>query len=139
MLAADQTGEIFALLLVIAPAADLVDAEVRVGAVAEAHRRRCARHLLLRHNMLEIAEAESTPLLLDRDSVEAQLAHLRPQVLREFVVFIDFRSDRSDLLARAPLGRLADRVGHFAEVEIESGIGHCRSPVHDGASRGPSV
>src|SRR5262249_11001948 len=37
ILATDQLGQIFALLLRIAPTADLVDAEVRMRAVAQAH------------------------------------------------------------------------------------------------------
>ena len=98
MLAADQLGQIFLLLLVIAPAADLVDAEVRVRAVAEADRGRGARHFLLRHDMLEIAEAEPAILLLDRDPVQPELAHLRPQMPREFVLLVDLGGDRRDLV-----------------------------------------
>ena len=124
MLAADQLGQVFALLLVIAPAADLVDAKVRVGAVAQADRGRGARDFFLRDDMLEIAEAEPAPFLLDGDAVQPELAHLRPQMPREFVLLVDLGGDRRDLVGREALGRVADRVGHFAEVEVEAGVGH---------------
>src|SRR5258708_5655555 len=74
--------------------------------------------------MLEIAEPEPAPFLLDGDAVQSELAHLRPQALREFVFFVDLGGNGRDLLAREPLGGFADRIGHFAEVEIESGSGH---------------
>jgi len=56
MLAADKLGEVLPLLLRISPTADLVDAEVRVRAVTESDRGGCPRDLLLRDDMLEIAE-----------------------------------------------------------------------------------
>ena len=93
-------------------------------AVAEADRGRGARDFLLRHDMLEIAEAKPAIFLLDGDPVEPELAHLRPQVAREFVLLVDLGGDRRDLVAREPLGRVADRVGHFAEVEFKSLFGH---------------
>ena len=125
MLAADQLGQIFALLLVVRPAADLVDAEVGVGAVAEADRGRGARHFLLRDDMLEIAEAEPAPFLLDGDAVQAELAHLRPQ-LRAGIRPSRRSRRRSARSCRAAKRsrRVADGVGHFAEVEVEAGVGH---------------
>jgi hypothetical protein len=64
--------------------------------------------------------------LLDGDPVEPELAHLRPQVAREFVLLVDLGGDRFDLVFGKPPRGLADRVGHFAEAEIESGVGHVR-------------
>ena len=95
-----------------------------MGAVTEADRGRRPRNLLLRDDMLEIAEAEAAIVLLDGDPVQAELAHLRPQLRRELVRLVDFGGDRRDLLAGEPLGRLADRVGYLAEFEIEAGLGH---------------
>ena len=100
-----------------------------MGAVAEADRSRRARDFLLRDDMLEIAEAEPAILLLDGDAVQPELAHLRPQLAREFVGLVDLGGDRRDLVGGEALRRLADRVGHLAEVEIEAGFGHCASPV----------
>ncbi len=95
-----------------------------MGAVAEADRGRGARDFLLRDDMLEIAEAEAAILFRDGDPVQPELAHLRPQIAREFVLLVDLGGDRRDLLAREPLGGFADRVGHFAEFEIEGGLAH---------------
>src|SRR4051794_18598454 len=133
MFAADQLGEELLLLFRVRPAANLIDAKVRVRAVAEADRRRGAGDLLLCDDMLEIAEPEPAPLLLDGDPVKAELTHLRPQMLGEFVRFVDLGGDRRDLLASETFGRLADRIGHFAEAEIEAGVGHRASPVRPGA------
>src|SRR6185295_13418478 len=84
MFAADQLGEVFPLLLLVRPAADLVDAEVAVRAVAEADRGRGSRHFLLRDDMLEIAKAEPAPFFLDGDAMQSELSHLRPKMLGEF-------------------------------------------------------
>ena len=98
-----------------------------MGAVAKADRGRGPRHFLLRDDMFEIAEAEPAKFLLDRDPVKPELAHLRPQVAREFVALVDPGGDRRDLVAGEPLRGVADRVRHFAKVEIESLLGHAMS------------
>src|SRR5205814_822267 len=67
---------------------------------------------------------EASILLLDGDPVQPELTHLGPQVARKLVRGVDLRGDRLDLvLGKAPR-RLADRVGHLAEVEIECRFGH---------------
>jgi hypothetical protein len=70
VLARDELGEVPGLLLVVGPAADLVDAEVGVRAVAEADRRGGAAHLLAGDDVLEIAEAEAAVLLRHGDAVQ---------------------------------------------------------------------
>ena len=138
MLAGDQFGQIFRLLLGARPAPDLVDAEVRMGAVAEPDRGRGARHLLLSDDMFEIAEAEPAILLGHRDSVQPERAHFRPQLLREPVLGVDPGGERRDLLGGEAAGGVADRVGHLAEFEVEAEFGHgCASPVASGPSRAP--
>src|SRR3546814_9830475 len=79
MLAADQLGEIFRFLIGIAPAADLVDAKVRVRAIGETDRGRRPRHFLHRDDMFEIAEAKPAELFLDGDAVQPEVAHLRSE------------------------------------------------------------
>src|SRR5689334_10557781 len=96
MLARDQFRQVFALLVVIAPTADLIDAEIGMGAIGKSDRGRCAGHLLLGDDMLEIAEAQPAILLLDRDSVEAERAHFRPELTREPVLGVDTRGERGD-------------------------------------------
>ena len=83
MLAGNQFWQIFALLRLVAVAADLVDAEVGMRAVGEPDRRRRPRHLLHRQAMLEIAEARAAIFLLDRDAVQAERADFRPEVAGE--------------------------------------------------------
>ncbi len=124
MLAADQLGQIFRLLLLIGPAADLIDAEVRVGAVAKAHRGGRAGDFFLSDDMLEVAEPEPAPFFLDRDSVEAECAHFGPELARELVRLVDLGGDRRDPVPGKTLGRLADRVRHFAKLKIQAHICH---------------
>ena len=95
-----------------------------MGAVAEAHRGRGARHLLLGDDMLEIAEAEPAILLGDGDPVQAERAHFRPQLPGEPVLRVDLRGDRRDPVGGEAAGGVADRVRHLAEFEIEPEFGH---------------
>src|SRR4051794_6956182 len=77
--------------------------------------------------MLEIAETEAAIFLADGDAVQPKLAHLRPQMAREFVLGVDLGSDRFDLVLGKAARRFADRIGHFAEVEIEHRVSHGKS------------
>ena len=120
MLAGNELGQVARLLLGIRPAADLVHAKVRMRAVGEADRGRGAGHLLLRDDMLQIAEPKPAIFLGDRDPVQAERAHFRPQLDREPVLRVDPRGERRDPLARETLGGIADRIGHLAKVEIEA-------------------
>ena len=105
MLARDQLRQVFALLRLAAVAADLVDAEVGVRAVGEADRGRGAADLLHRDAMREIAHAGAAVFLLDRDAVQAERAHLGPQLDRETVGPVDLGGERRDLV----LGEIAHR------------------------------
>ena len=64
-------------------------------------------------------------LLLDRDAVQAEFAHLRPQLAREAVGPVDLGGDRRDLVGGEALDLLAQRLGGLAEAEIEGrkGVG----------------
>src|ERR1700722_6619327 len=123
MLATDQLRQITALLLRAAPAPDLVDAEIGVGAVAQAHRGRGAGPLLHRHHVLEIAQAQAAERLLDRDPVQAELAHGRPELAWKLVGPIDLGGERRDLVGGEPRCGSADGVGGFTEVEIKRWAG----------------
>ena len=112
--------QIFALLRVAAVAPELVDAEIGMRAVGQPDRRAGARDLLHRHAMLEIAEAGAAIFLLDRDAVQAERAHLRPQVAREDIVAVDLVGARRDLVLREAADRLAQHVDVGAEPEIEA-------------------
>src|SRR5216110_2541275 len=100
MFARDQLRQIFALLRVVAVAADLVDAEVRVRAVGQADRRRRARHFLDRDTVLEIAEPGAAIFFLDGDPVQAERTDFWPEISWKLVALVDFGRARRDLLAR---------------------------------------
>jgi hypothetical protein len=76
--------------------------------------------------VLEIAQAEAAELFLHRDAVQAELAHLGPQLAREFVGAVDLLGQRRNAVGREAGGGLADRVGGLAEAEIQSGGGSVR-------------
>jgi hypothetical protein len=85
VLAGDQLGQVAALLIVVAVAPDLVDAEVGVGTVAQADRGRGTADLLHGDAVLQIAHAGAAQLLLDRDAEQAEGAQLGPEVARKLV------------------------------------------------------
>ena len=128
MLAGDQSGQVALLLLRRAPAMDLVDAEVGVGAVGQADRGRGAADLLHRDAMGEIAHVGAAVLLLDRDAMKPQFAHGRPQVDRELVLLIDLRGARRDLLGREAAHGVAQHVDvrPQAVIQVDGVLGrHC--------------
>jgi predicted ATPase len=61
---------------------------------------------------------------LDGDSVEAERAHFRPELAGELVRLVDPGGDRRDPVPGKTLGRLADRVRHFAKLKIQAHICH---------------
>ena len=122
MLAGDEFRQVPGLLVVIAPAPQLVDAEVRVGAVGKAHRSRSAGDFLHRHDMLEIAETRAAPFLFDRDAKQAELAHLRQQVARKPVRPVDLGGAGRNLVAGKVFHGFADHVRGFTEIEVQRGI-----------------
>src|SRR5690242_3485178 len=107
-----EFGQIFALLLRTAVAAELVDAQIRMRTVRQADRGASPRYFLHRHTMLEIAEAGSAELLLDGDTVQAQCAHLRPQVTREDV----FAIDRIGTRRNSVLCKFGDRLAQHVNI-----------------------
>jgi hypothetical protein len=44
--------------------------------------------------VLEVAEPGAAPVLLDRDAMQAERAHLRPELAREAVAAIDLGGER---------------------------------------------
>src|SRR5262249_25869800 len=129
-----QLRQVAALLLGGAVAADLVDAQVRVRAVGEPDRGRAARDLLHGDAMRQIAEPRAAELLLDRDPVQAERAHARPQVARKNVAAVDLGGARRDLVGREAAHGVAQRVDLLAEVEVEAapGIGDHGVPLTRG-------
>ena len=133
--ARDQLGQVFALLGLGAVAAELVDAEIGMGAVGQAHRRARARDLFHRHAMGEIAEPRPAVLLLDGDAMQAERAHLRPQVARKCVAAVDLVGAGGDLVLGEAADRLAQHVHLGAETEVKTspGIGDHHATPEDAA------
>src|SRR3546814_18055234 len=90
----DLPGKVFGFLFGIAPAADLVDAEVGMRAVAETDRSRGAADLLHRDDVIEIAQAEPAIFFLDGDAVESQRAHFGPERAIALVLLVDRSAER---------------------------------------------
>src|SRR3984893_2786075 len=133
MLARNQFWQIFPLLRLVAVAAGLVAAQIRVRAVGQPDRRRGPGNFLDRDAVFEIAQPRTAIFLLDGDAVQAERADFRPQVARKLVALVDVGGARRDLVARESLHGFANRVGGFAEVEIEHPL---RVRNHDRATSG---
>jgi hypothetical protein len=90
--------------------------------------------------MLEVAHAEAAVLFLDRDAVQAQLAHLGPQVAGECVGLVDLGGARRQPVGGPAGGGLADHVGVLAEAEFHrlrgEGDAHAVSSGPHGLSAG---
>src|ERR1700684_3532503 len=97
MLAGNQLGQVAAFLLVIAVAAELIDAEIGMGAIGKADRSGSARNLLDRDAMFQIAQRQAAIFLRRREAVEAERPHFGPEVPREKIVAIDRGGARRDL------------------------------------------
>src|ERR671939_1980985 len=120
MLARDELRQVAPLLFVRAVAADLGDAEIGMGAVAEPDRGRGPADLLHGDAMLQGTEPGAAIVLLDRDAVEPEFAHLRPEVAREDIGSIDLVGPRRDHIGREVAYRAAQHVGGLAEIEVEA-------------------
>src|SRR5690606_4435264 len=88
MLARAELGQVSRLLVRRGIAVDLVDAEVRMGAVAERGRGGSAGNLLDRDDMGEIAEPGAAKIGIGGHAEEAECAEFRPQVAREFIAAV---------------------------------------------------
>ncbi|CCW16251.1 hypothetical protein EBBID32_5830 [Sphingobium indicum BiD32] len=124
MLTGDEFGKVARLLLCIAPAADLIDAEVGVGTIAETYGGGYAGDLLLRDDMLQIAKTQAAVSLIDRDAVKAERAHFGPEGAGEPVLRIDPGRQRGDTVISEAARGVADHVRSFAQGKIEIGHRH---------------
>src|SRR5271155_5613189 len=117
----DQLRQIAAFLLVVAIAADLIDAQVRMRAVGEPDRGRGARNLLHGDAMSEVAEPCTAQFFLDRDTEKPKRPELWPQFARKAVIAVDLTGERRNLvLGEGPRG-VAQHLDLVAEAEIETG------------------
>ncbi len=124
MLARKQFRQVFRLLLRRRPAVDLVDAEVGMGAVGQPDRGRRPADLLDSDRVREIAHRRAAIGLRHRDSVQAERAHLFPQIHRKFVRRVDLRGARRDLVGGKAANHVAQRLDLLAEPESHSLVKH---------------
>ena len=75
--------------------------------------------------MLEIAQARAAIFLLDGDAVQAELAHLGPQLAREAVGLVELWAIGATCFGGKALHLVAQRVGGLAQAEVEGrhGVG----------------
>ena len=129
VLAADQLGQVLGLLRLIAVAVDLVDAQVGVRAVGQAHRGAGARDFLHRHHVRQVAHVGATVFLAHGDAEHAQLTELAPQVHGELVAAVDLGSARGNLCLGKVAHGIAQGINVFTKLEIQAGqIRHGVSP-----------
>jgi hypothetical protein len=112
-------GRYFLLLRLAAVAADLVDAEVRMGAVGQADRGRGARDFLHRDDVREVAHPGAAIFLVGGHAEQAHVTELLPQVGGEEVVAVDLRRARQISFCAKADG-IAQHVDVLAEVKVES-------------------
>jgi len=77
---------------------DLVDAEIGMRAIGQADRSRAARNLLHRDAVGQITMPEAAILFADRDAMQPECAHLRPQIAREGCWVLSISSARGAIL-----------------------------------------
>jgi hypothetical protein len=128
VLARDEAGRYFALLLFRAVQLDLVDAEVGVGAVGQADRGRGAADLLDRDGVREVAHARAAVFLVHGDAQKPKLPHLAPELVGKRVGPVDLGRHRLHAVLRPAVDHLAQRVHVLAEVERHRGHEHGTRP-----------
>ena len=117
--AADQFGQVLALLRLRALLGDLVHAQVRVRAVREPDGGRGARNLFHRDDVGEIAEIGSAVLLIDRDAQQPQFTEFQPDVAGIAVLAIHLRGDGRDFVQGKPVHGLPQERDRLAQFKVQ--------------------
>ena len=128
MLAGNQFRQIAALLIVIAVAADLIDAKIGMRAIGQTDGSRGPADLLHGDAMGEIAKARAAIIFLDRDAVQTESAHRGPQIDRKIIGAIDFGRARRDFGRCKGAHGIAQHVQLGTEGKVEAGILHGCGP-----------
>ena len=126
VLAADQLRQVFPLLRLAAVAVDLIDAQVRVRAVAQADCGAGAADFFHRHHVSQVAQPGAAVRLADGKAHHAELAELAPQVGRELVVAVDVGGAWCDLVLREVAHGIAQQGDVVAQIDLEGGLEHRR-------------
>jgi len=124
VLAADQFGQVFGFLFVIAVAVDLVDAEVGMRAVGQRHRGRATADFFHDHHVGQVTQAGTAVLFRHGDAKQAHVTEFAPQVSGEQVVDVDLSRARGDLFGDEGLNLIAQHVDGFTEGKVQGWIAH---------------
>ncbi len=121
VLTTDELGQVFGALLGRAVALDLVDTQVGVRAVAQAHRGAGTGDFFHGDHVRQVAHVRAAVFLTHGDAQHAQVAHLAPQVHGELVVAVDFGRAGGDFGLGKVAHRVAQSVDVFTELEVQAG------------------
>ena len=124
MLTTDELREVALALGIGAVAANLVDAQIGVRAIRQAHRRAGAADFLHRHHVRNVAHVRTAQLLRHRQAMHAHLTQLAPEVGGEEVVAVDLRGTRGDFGLSEGANGIAQRGDVLAQREGEGGFEH---------------
>ena len=124
MFAGDQARQVFRFLRRVAPAPQLIDAQVRVSPIREANRGRRAADFFHRDCVFEIAKPGAAIVFAHRNAMQTQFAHFRPELARKLIAGVDVRRNRRDLVLRKPVNGFADHLGFIGKTKLKSRVGH---------------
>ena len=126
MVAADQFGQVFLALGIVAVEVDLVDAQVGVGAVGQANGGGGTGDLFHHQGVGQITHIGAAVFFADGDAQYAQITELLPHLQGELVALVHLGGDRRDFL----LGEVAHAVTQgdqgFVQAKIEGAVKHDR-------------
>ncbi|MDR6355135.1 hypothetical protein Q3H58_001806 [Pseudomonas psychrotolerans] len=122
VLAAEEFGQIAALLFRAAVAVDLVDAQVGMGAVGQGHGAGAAAEFFHHHHVGQVAEAGAAVRLGDGDPEQAQVAELAPEIVGEGVVAVDGSGAGRHLGGDELADLVTQEIQGLAEGEVQAGI-----------------
>ena len=134
MLSVDQLGQVAPFLVIGAVPEYLVDAEIGVGAVAEADAWGASGNLFHGDGVGQVAKSGAAVFFRDSDTQESKVAQSGPQVSWERVGLVDLRGPWCDLLGRELPHGVPDEVNCLTQGVIQPTISgppgsHCVPPL----------
>src|SRR5260221_4701386 len=140
--AGDELRQVFALLGFGSVPADLVDAQIGVRAVGQAHRSRGPADFLHRDDMCRITHHGAAVRLFHGDAEKSERAQLPPQIGGELVRAVDLGGARGDLSSSEAAHGGTQHVDVLAEGETQSrqldrrgAAGEVAGSIHSGGFR----
>src|SRR5690606_14747302 len=129
MFAADQLGQVTALLFFRAVAVDLVHAQIGVRPVGQADRGAGAGDFFHGHHVGQVAHIGAAVFFTHGNAKYTQFTELTPEVHGELITGIDLRRARCDFRLGELAHGVAQHVNVGTEVEVEAGKIHVEVSV----------